>query len=60
MPCCGSHSVKVGDWEIETGVILYIYVLVRGQVLGSGTARQKSTAKEKAAQHACQALGISA
>jgi dsRNA-specific ribonuclease len=37
-----------------------MFVLVRGQVLGSGTASQVRAAKEKAAQSACQALGISA
>lgn len=37
-----------------------MFVLVRGKVLGSGTATKVRIAKEKAAQSACQELEISA
>ena len=35
-------------------------VLVRGEVLGTGTASRVRIAKEQAAQSACQTLGIPA
>lgn len=37
-----------------------LYSVVEGKVVGTATANQKALAKERAAQIACEGLGISA
>lgn len=46
----------LGEWNGES--LILCLVLVKGEVLGSGTDSQLRTAREQAAQSACHILGI--